>query len=105
MRGTYNIDNPTFAGAIAGALKAKRLMLLTDVPGVLDKSKTLIKQLSADDARTLIRPTARFRGVKFQGGDLHRRARRGSGVVHARWQGAHAVLLELFTDRRTLIHN
>src|SRR6202790_2590998 len=40
--GTYNVNADTFAGAIAGALKAKRLLLLTDVPGVLDKSKTLI---------------------------------------------------------------
>ena len=52
--GTFNVNADTFAGAIAGALKAKRLLLLTDVPGVLDKSKNLIKQLSADDARRLI---------------------------------------------------
>jgi len=52
--GTYNVNADTFAGAIAGALKAKRLLLLTDVPGVLDKSNTLIKQLSPDDARALI---------------------------------------------------
>src|SRR5207244_2142919 len=41
--GTYNVNADTFAGAIAGALKAKRLLLLTDVPGVLDKSNKLIK--------------------------------------------------------------
>src|SRR3954462_3834743 len=51
---TYNVNADTFAGAIAGALKAKRLLLLTDVPGVLDKSKNLIKELSTDDARWLI---------------------------------------------------
>ncbi len=51
---TYNVNADTFAGAIAGALKAKRLLLLTDVPGVLDKSKQLIKELSVDDARRLI---------------------------------------------------
>src|SRR5437016_3522397 len=45
---TYNVNADTFAGAIAGALKAKRLLLLTDVPGVLDKSKSLIKELAAD---------------------------------------------------------
>ena len=39
--GTYNVNADTFAGAVAGALKAKRLLLLTDVPGVLDKSKSL----------------------------------------------------------------
>jgi acetylglutamate kinase len=40
--GTYNVNADTFAGAIAGALRAKRLLLLTDVPGVLDKSNKLI---------------------------------------------------------------
>ena len=44
--GTFNVNADTFAGAIAGALKAKRLLLLTDVPGVLDKSKNLIAELS-----------------------------------------------------------
>src|SRR5246500_5523301 len=52
--GTYNVNADTFAGAIAGALKAKRLLLLTDVPGVFDKSKKLIKELTADEARRLI---------------------------------------------------
>jgi acetylglutamate kinase len=45
---------PTLCRAIAGALKAKRLLLLTDVPGVLDKSKNLIAELSMRDARKLI---------------------------------------------------
>jgi acetylglutamate kinase len=40
---TYNVNADTFAGAIAGAMKAKRLLLLTDVPGVLDKDKKLIE--------------------------------------------------------------
>src|SRR5271169_4532358 len=42
---TFNVNADTFAGAVAGALKAKRLLLLTDVPGVLDKSKKLISEL------------------------------------------------------------
>src|SRR5215470_11050399 len=46
---TYNVNADTFAGAIAGALRAKRLLLLTDVEGVLDKSKSLIRELSAND--------------------------------------------------------
>jgi acetylglutamate kinase len=51
---TFNVNADTFAGHIAGALKAKRLLLLTDVPGVLDKSKKLIAELSVNDARKLI---------------------------------------------------
>src|SRR5215471_1982971 len=46
--GTYNVNADTFAGAIAGALKAKRLLLLTDVAGVFDRSKKLIKELTAN---------------------------------------------------------
>src|SRR6202030_3223886 len=52
--GTFNVNADTFAGAVAGALKAKRLLLLTDVPGVLDRSKELIKDLSIADAQRLI---------------------------------------------------
>src|SRR5207249_1019454 len=52
--GTYNVNADTFAGAIAGALKAKRFLLLTDVAGVLDKSNQLISELTVDEARRLI---------------------------------------------------
>src|ERR1700694_2778147 len=52
--GTFNVNADTFAGAIAGALKAKRLLLLTDVPGVLDKNKKLIERLSIAELRKLI---------------------------------------------------
>src|ERR1700761_2336684 len=47
---TFNVN----ADTVAGALKAKRLLLLTDVPGVLDKSKKLIPELSVKEARKLI---------------------------------------------------
>ncbi len=49
---TYNVNADTFAGAIAGALKAKRLLFLTDVPGVLDNEKQLIKALRRRDPRS-----------------------------------------------------
>jgi acetylglutamate kinase len=52
---TYNINADTVAGAVAAAVKATRFLLLTDVVGVLDKSKTLIPELSADQARDLIK--------------------------------------------------
>jgi acetylglutamate kinase len=51
---TYNINADTAAGSIAAALGATRLLLLTDVAGVLDKSGTLIKDMTAADARRLI---------------------------------------------------
>jgi len=51
---TYNINADTSAGAIAGAMKAKRLLFLTDVPGVLDKDGQLISDMTVDRARALI---------------------------------------------------
>lgn len=51
---TYNINADTAAGAIAAAVDAARLMMLTDVPGVLDKSGGLIAELTADEARLAI---------------------------------------------------
>ena len=52
---TYNINADTSAGAIAAAMKAARFLLLTDVAGVLDKNKKLIGELSASQARALIK--------------------------------------------------
>ncbi len=52
---TYNINADTFAGAIAGALGASRLLFLTDVPGVLDKDKNLIDELTVAQAKALIK--------------------------------------------------
>lgn len=51
---SYNINADTVAGAVAGAMKAERLVLLTDVEGVLDKDKKLIPRLTLGEARTLI---------------------------------------------------
>lgn len=52
---TYNINADTAAGAIAGAVHASRLLMLTDVPGVLDRNGKLIEELSAEEARNLIK--------------------------------------------------
>ena len=51
---TFNINADTVAGAVAGALRAERLILLTDVEGVLDKDKKLVSKLSVREARALI---------------------------------------------------
>jgi acetylglutamate kinase len=51
---TYNINADTVAGAVAGAMAAERLILLTDVEGVLDREGKLISKLSVADARALI---------------------------------------------------
>jgi acetylglutamate kinase len=51
---TFNINADTAAGAVAAAVKATRLLLLTDVTGVLDKDKKLVNELSLTEARALI---------------------------------------------------
>jgi acetylglutamate kinase len=96
---TYNVNADTFAGAIAGALKAKRLLLLTDVPGVLDKSRELIKELSVDDARRLIADGTISGGMIPKVETCIYALEAGvEGVVILDGQVPHAVLLELLTD-------
>ncbi len=96
---TYNVNADTFAGAIAGALKAKRLLLLTDVPGVLDKSNNLIKQLSVDNARALIADGTISGGMIPKVETCIDALEAGvEGVVILDGKVPHAVLLELLTD-------
>ena len=105
--GTYNVNADTFAGAIAGALKAKRLLLLTDVPGVLDKSKKLITELSVADARRLIADGTISGGMIPKVETCIYALDQGvEGVVIIDGKVPHAVLLELFTDHGvgTLMH-
>jgi acetylglutamate kinase len=97
--GTFNVNADTFAGAIAGALKAKRLLLLTDVPGVLDKSKKLIKELSLSDARRLIADGTISGGMIPKVETCIDALDQGvEGVVILDGKVSHAVLLELLTD-------
>jgi acetylglutamate kinase len=106
--GTFNVNADTFAGAIAGALKAKRLLLLTDVPGVLDKSNSLIKELSIYDARKLIADGTISGGMIPKVETCIDALDRGvEGVVILDGKVPHAVLLELFTElgAGTLIHS
>src|SRR6516165_7755085 len=105
--GTYNVNADTFAGAIAGALRAKRFLLLTDVPGVLDKSKTLIKELSVNDARRLIAEGTISGGMIPKVETCIYALDQGvEGVVIVDGKVPHAVLLELLTDHGvgTLMH-
>jgi acetylglutamate kinase len=97
--GTFNVNADTFAGAVAGALKAKRLLLLTDVPGVLDKSKKLIKELSLKDARKLIADGTISGGMIPKVETCIYALEAGvEGVVILDGKIPHAVLLELLTD-------
>ena len=105
--GTFNVNADTFAGAVAGALKAKRLLLLTDVTGVLDKSKKLIPQLSVADARRLIADGTISGGMIPKVETCIYALDQGvEGVVIMDGKVPHAVLLELLTDHGvgTLVH-
>ena len=96
---TYNINADTFAGAIAGALGAKRLLFLTDVPGVLDKDKNLIKELRVDDIRALIADGTITGGMIPKVETCIYAIERGvEGVVILDGKIPHAVLIELLTD-------
>jgi len=95
---TYNINADTFAGAIAGALGAKRLLFLTDVPGVLDKDKRLIKELTVAEADRLIADGTISGGMIPKVETCIEAIGRGvEGVVILDGKVPHAVLLELFT--------
>jgi acetylglutamate kinase len=96
---TYNINADTVAGAVAAAVKARRFLLLTDVPGVLDADKRLIPELSAAEARRLIADGTISGGMipkvetcldAVEGGV------QAAVIVDGRVP--HAILLELFTE-------
>jgi acetylglutamate kinase len=96
---TYNINADTAAGALAGALSAKRFLLLSDVPGVLDQNGDLIRDITTEDARRLIDT-----GVAT-GGMIPKLetciAALESGVEAAvilDGRKPHVLLMELFTD-------
>ncbi|PNG25898.1 acetylglutamate kinase [Methylocella silvestris] len=96
---TYNVNADTFAGAIAGALKAKRLLFLTDVPGVLDRDKKLIKELRVDQIHALIAEGVITGGMIPKVETCIYALEQGvEGVVILDGKSPHAVLVELLTD-------
>jgi acetylglutamate kinase len=96
---TYNINADTFAGAIAGALGAKRLLFLTDVPGVLDKDRKLIDELTVAQAKALIADGTISGGMIPK---IQTAIDAVDGGVHAAvildGRIPHVLLLELFTE-------
>lgn len=96
---TYNINADTFAGAIAGSLGAKRLLFLTDVPGVLDKKGTLIPELSVREAKELIADGTISGGMIPKVETCLAALEDGvEGVVILNGKQPHVVLVELFTE-------
>jgi len=96
---TYNVNADTFAGAIAGALKAKRLILLTDVPGVLDAEQNIIKELRTEDIRALIADGTITGGMIPKVETCIYALEQGvEGVVILDGKMPHPVLIELLTE-------
>jgi acetylglutamate kinase len=97
---TYNINADLVAGAIASAMHAEKLILLTDVPGVLNENRDLVHAMSMGDANNMI-----DRGV-IEGGMYPKvkcclkALKEGVGKAHIiDGRRKHAVLLEIFTDQ------
>jgi len=96
---TYNINADTVAGAVAAALRATRLLLLTDVPGVLDGDKHLINEMSVDQALALI-ADGTISGGMIPKVETCLGAVRGGveAAVIVDGRMAHPILLELFSE-------
>jgi acetylglutamate kinase len=95
---TYNINADTVAGAVAAALKAKRMLLLTDVVGVLDGDGQLIRSISVADARTLIDTGVATGGMIPKLETAIAAADAGvEAVVILDGRKPHAMLVELFS--------
>jgi acetylglutamate kinase len=96
---TYNVNADTAAGAIAGALKASRLLMLTDVSGVLDKAGDLIQELSIDDCKALQEDGTLSGGMIPKVENCIDAVNLGvEGAVIIDGRVPHGVLLELFTE-------
>ncbi len=96
---TFNINADTVAGALAGALKAKRMLLLTDVVGVLDANGELIRQMTVTEARQAIDNGVARGGMIPKLETAIAAVEAGvQAVVIMDGRRPHAMLVELFTD-------
>ena len=96
---TYNINADTVAGFIAGELKASKLLLLTDVPGILDNNKKLISSLSIEEAKIILNKEFISGGMKPKIETCINAMEKGvekSTILDGRIP--HSVILELFTE-------
>lgn len=96
---TYNINADHVAGKIAGALKAVKLILMTNVPGIFDREKNLLSSITEPEARELIRQEAISGGMIPKVMCAIEALHDGVDKVHI-IDGTidHALILEIFTD-------
>jgi len=96
---TFNINADTVAGALAGALKAKRMLMLTDIKGVLDGNGELIREMTIEQARGLIESGVASGGMipKLENA-IHAIEAGVEAVVILDGRRPHAMLVELFSE-------
>jgi len=96
---TFNVNGDTAAGAIAGALQADRLLLLTDVAGVKNKSGEVVTQMTPDEVRAMIADGTIAGGMIPKTETALQAVKEGvRAVVILDGRVPNACLLELFTE-------
>ncbi|MFN3536808.1 MAG: acetylglutamate kinase, partial [Brevundimonas sp.] len=96
---TYNVNADTVAGAVAGSLQAKRMLLLTDVKGVLDQNGQVIRQMTVAEAEQLIADGVATGGMIPKLETAMAAVKAGvEAVVILDGRRSHAMLVELFTE-------
>ena len=97
---TYNINGDTAAGAIAKSLKCRRLLLMTNVEGVLNKEKKLIAEISSSEILEMINNETITEGMIPKINtclDAVNNEVTGVGIIDGRKK--HSILFELFSDK------
>jgi len=97
---TFNINADTAAGAIAKELGARRLLIISDVEGVLDKNKKLIPEINSKKAKEMINNNIISGGMIPKINNCLDVASNGvKGVVIIDGRKPHSILFELFSDK------
>ena len=97
---TYNINGDTAAGAIAKSLKARRLILMTNIEGVLNKEKKLIEEITSTEILQMIKDETITEGMIPKINTCLDAVNNGvTGVVIVDGRKPHSILFEIFSDK------
>ena len=97
---SYNINGDTAAGAIAKSLKSRRLLLMTNIEGVLDKEKKLIEEITSSKILQMIKDETITEGMIPKINTCLDAVNNGVtavGIIDGRKQ--HSILFEIFSDK------
>ena len=97
---TYNINGDTAAGAIAKSLKARRLILMTNIEGVLDKEEKLVEEVTSSEVLQMIKDETITGGMIPKINTCLDAVNNGvTGVVIVDGRKPHSILFEIFSDK------